>query len=33
MTLAERCSNEKETKLGGLIGYNVRFDDCTSKDT
>ncbi|CAD8086612.1 unnamed protein product [Paramecium primaurelia] len=33
MTLAERCSLEKQTKLGQLIGYNVRFDDCTSKDT
>ncbi|KAM3141652.1 hypothetical protein pb186bvf_006257 [Paramecium bursaria] len=33
ITLADRCSQEKGTKLGGLIGYNIRFDDCTSRET
>ncbi|MCJ1272622.1 DEAH-box RNA helicase prp16 [Puttea exsequens] len=33
MSVAKRVSEEMETNLGGLVGYAIRFEDCTSKDT
>ena len=33
MSVAKRVSEEMEVKLGGLVGYAIRFEDCTSKDT
>jgi len=33
MSVAKRVSEEMEAKLGGLVGYAIRFEDCTSKDT
>lgn len=33
MSLAKRVSDEMGTKLGGLVGYNVRFDEMTSAET
>lgn len=33
MSVAKRVSEEMETKLGGLVGYAIRFEDCTSKET
>ncbi|KAG9393207.1 Helicase associated domain (HA2) [Carpediemonas membranifera] len=32
-SIARRVSEEMGTDLGDLVGYNVRFDDCTSSDT
>jgi pre-mRNA-splicing factor ATP-dependent RNA helicase DHX38/PRP16 len=33
MSVAKRVSEEMDVKLGGLVGYAIRFEDCTSKDT
>lgn len=33
INLAERVSQEMSQKLGGLVGYRVRFDDKVSKET
>lgn len=34
ISIAQRVSSEMNCpKVGGLVGYSVRFDDCTSKDT
>ncbi len=33
MSVAKRVSEEMECKLGGLVGYSIRFEDCTSHET
>ena len=33
MSVAQRVSEEMHCKLGGLVGYTIRFEDCTSSDT
>lgn len=33
MSVAKRVSEEMECKLGGLVGYAIRFEDCTSAET
>ncbi|KAF2224944.1 pre-mRNA-splicing factor ATP-dependent RNA helicase prp16 [Elsinoe ampelina] len=33
MSVAKRVAEEMEVKLGDLVGYSIRFEDCTSKDT
>ncbi|SPO28883.1 probable PRP16 - RNA-dependent ATPase [Ustilago trichophora] len=33
MSVAKRVSEEMECKLGGLVGYSIRFEDCTSAET
>ncbi|SPC61824.1 probable PRP16 - RNA-dependent ATPase [Ustilago sp. UG-2017b] len=33
MSVAKRVSEEMECKLGDLVGYSIRFEDCTSRDT
>jgi pre-mRNA-splicing factor ATP-dependent RNA helicase DHX38/PRP16 len=33
MSVAKRVSEEMEVDLGGLVGYAIRFEDCTSDDT
>ncbi|PPJ61029.1 hypothetical protein CBER1_02029 [Cercospora berteroae] len=33
MSVAKRVSEEMEVPLGGTVGYAIRFEDCTSKDT
>ena len=33
MSVAKRVSEEMECKLGGLVGYAIRFEDCTSPET
>ncbi|KZV86599.1 hypothetical protein EXIGLDRAFT_574829, partial [Exidia glandulosa HHB12029] len=33
MSVAKRVSEEMECKLGGTVGYAIRFEDCTSPDT
>uniref|UniRef100_A0A2P2HW90 RNA helicase n=1 Tax=Hirondellea gigas TaxID=1518452 RepID=A0A2P2HW90_9CRUS len=33
MSVAKRVSDEMNTKLGGIVGYSIRFEDCTSEDT
>ncbi|KAI9681013.1 MAG: DEAH-box RNA helicase prp16 [Trizodia sp. TS-e1964] len=33
MSVAKRVSEEMEVKLGDLVGYAIRFEDCTSKNT
>ena len=33
MSVARRVSEEMEVKLGGLVGYAIRFEDCTSSET
>lgn len=33
MSVAKRVSEEMEVKLGGLVGYAIRFEDCTSEET
>ena len=33
MSVAKRVSEEMEVKLGGLVGYAIRFEDYTSKET
>ena len=33
MSVASRVAKEMGSRLGGLVGYSIRFEDCTSKDT
>jgi pre-mRNA-splicing factor ATP-dependent RNA helicase DHX38/PRP16 len=33
MSVAKRVSEEMGVKLGGQVGYAIRFEDCTSKET
>ena len=33
MSVASRVSAEMEVKLGGLVGFSIRFENCTSADT
>jgi pre-mRNA-splicing factor ATP-dependent RNA helicase DHX38/PRP16 len=33
MSVAKRVSEEMNIKLGSEVGYAIRFEDCTSKDT
>ncbi|KAK9727570.1 Pre-mRNA-splicing factor ATP-dependent RNA helicase PRP16 [Basidiobolus ranarum] len=33
MSVAKRVSEEVQTKLGDLVGYAIRFEDCTSEKT
>jgi pre-mRNA-splicing factor ATP-dependent RNA helicase DHX38/PRP16 len=33
MSVAKRVSEEMECKLGDTVGYAIRFEDCTSKET
>lgn len=33
MSVAKRVSEEMECQLGSTVGYSIRFEDCTSKDT
>lgn len=33
MSVAKRVSDEMDSKLGEKVGYAIRFEDCTSKDT
>ena len=33
MSVAKRVSEEMEVALGGLVGYAIRFEDCTSPET
>ncbi|OQV23522.1 Pre-mRNA-splicing factor ATP-dependent RNA helicase PRP16 [Hypsibius exemplaris] len=33
MSVAKRVSEEMDCKLGGTVGYAIRFEDCTSNDT
>ncbi|KAK0119145.1 DEAH-box RNA helicase prp16 [Cadophora gregata] len=33
MSVAKRVSEEMECKLGGTVGYAIRFEDCTSRET
>jgi len=33
MSVAKRVSEEMHTKLGELVGYSIRFEDCTSEKT
>ncbi|KAK1918408.1 DEAH-box RNA helicase prp16 [Pyrenophora teres f. teres] len=33
MSVAKRVSEEMDVRLGGQVGYAIRFEDCTSKET
>ena len=33
MSVAKRVSEEMDCELGGLVGYAIRFEDCTSAET
>ena len=33
MSLAKRVAQEMKEKLGGIVGYSVRFDEVTSRET
>lgn len=33
MSVAKRVSEEMEVELGDLVGYSIRFEDCTSEKT
>jgi pre-mRNA-splicing factor ATP-dependent RNA helicase DHX38/PRP16 len=33
MSVSKRVSEEMGCKLGGIIGYAIRFEDCTSEET
>ena len=33
MSVAKRVSEEMQVRLGSLVGYAIRFEDCTSKET
>ncbi|UXI21407.1 hypothetical protein NH340_JMT07350 [Sarcoptes scabiei] len=33
MSVAARVADEMNTKLGSLVGYSIRFEDCTSEKT
>lgn len=32
-TIARRVAQELGGEVGGLVGYSIRFDDCTSAET
>lgn len=31
MSVAQRVAEEMNSSLGSIVGYQVRFDDCTSE--
>jgi pre-mRNA-splicing factor ATP-dependent RNA helicase DHX38/PRP16 len=33
VSVAKRVSEEMNVDLGTLVGYAIRFEDCTSKET
>lgn len=33
MSVAKRVSDEMDVTLGGVVGYTIRFEDVTSKET
>lgn len=33
MSVARRVSEEMDVRLGGIVGYAIRFEDCTSDET
>ncbi|KAL5370507.1 hypothetical protein CPHLJ_1g2650 [Cryptosporidium parvum] len=33
MSVAARVAKEMGSRLGGLVGYSIRFEDCTSEET
>ncbi|PVU94925.1 hypothetical protein BB561_002173 [Smittium simulii] len=33
MSVAQRVADEMDVQLGEQVGYNIRFEDCTSKNT
>lgn len=33
MSVAKRVSEEMSVELGSKVGYSIRFEDCTSKQT
>jgi HrpA-like RNA helicase len=33
MSVSKRVSEEMGCKLGDLVGYAIRFEDCTSEET
>lgn len=33
IAVAKKVAQDMNTKIGGLVGYSVRFDDCTSRNT
>ena len=33
MSVAQRVAEEMDVELGGLVGYAIRFEDCTSDQT
>lgn len=33
MSVSARVAQEMGTKLGALVGYTIRFEDCTSERT
>ncbi len=33
MSVAKRVSEEMNVELGKLVGYAIRFEDCTGKET
>lgn len=33
MSVAQRVSDEMDVQLGQEVGYNIRFEDCTSSKT
>lgn len=33
MSVAKRVSEEMDVTLGGLVGYTIRFEDKSSKET
>lgn len=33
MSVAARVAREMGSRLGGLVGYSIRFEDCTSEET
>lgn len=33
MSVAKRVSEEMDVDLGGVVGYAIRFEDCTSEET
>lgn len=33
VSVAKRVSEEMGVELGGTVGYAIRFEDCTSKET
>ena len=33
MSVAQRVAEEMGQELGSLVGYSVRFEDCTSEKT